>query len=372
MSVVSVEKFTFTLVATDLVESATLTKSQTTANCVPFLTTRVTTANGDAHEGYIVDAEFTGGDTIEVHTTDAVTRVIVVEVSVVEFDGSDITVEEGTFLSGGTEVINALTTSVTPANAFVQLTHETTSDNGNFHHQAVRARLTNSSGVTGTGTHVTLDRDGTSLVMQGHYWVVEDTTTNYFSVQAKDIDMSAVATNTATITSVASGKSLLIGSFMGGEPTTDNCDANTFNATLTNDTTITVDRFDNPTAVGEFHAQVIEFAGNETVQRGAFDETDEQGGAGTSGIYTATLTTTVDASLSTVHVGGCAGSHTTGKFPGTVAANVPSAHAAGSLTDGDTIRIEHYAGTAAQDISWEVIEWDTGAAPTVRRVMVRA
>ena len=361
--VTSIEKFQLVLTNTDTEKSGTLTKGQTTANCVPFVTTRVTTPNGAAHAGLTVQMSFSGATVVAKTSTSSV-RELVAEVTVVEFDPTYVKVQannfsttsssytplEGTDYDGGTGFQDS---------TFLYHTWRTDSTTTNYSDHCLRGNIfgdtnVNFSRITGGGE------------VWCSYWLVQALTSE-FTVQHIDIRLdNTQQTNTGTVSpSVDTAKSFVLGSRKSAQLSNDDNAESTFNTTLTSGSVVTINRssdLDDLWCV----AQVIEFnsGGNENVYRGTIDPTD--------GNDTDTISTAVTVADSMVHVAGATGGFTTGSFPGADATDCPDAHCALTITGPTEITCIHDTGGGeAGELSWEVIEWDTGAAPpATRRVMV--
>lgn len=345
--IVSVERFSITLAAGTASNSATLTKSQTIANCVPFITKRITTIASpvDNWSQQCVDAYFSGS-TVVVATSDGSTRALVVEVAVVEFDASKVTVQQGTYqittaATSGTATISA----VTLANSFVQHSWLVGSAPATNDPAAVRARFTST-------TQLTFDRGASGGQVDGHYYVVESDTGD-FSVQESTITLSAVSSNTGTITSVTTNKTFLVGSFTCASTADDNT-LGSVDVTLTDATTITVQR-NGSTGTIVWTGYAISFAagGAETIQRGTITA---QGATASQNVSI----TTVDSNLAMVQNAGNVSAFKSGSFPGAGSSDNSDAQCAWDFVDTSTIRVQHNTsgGEANNDISWEVIEWE--------------
>jgi hypothetical protein len=73
-----------------------------------------------------------------------------------------------------------------------------------------------------------------------------------------------------------------------------------------------------------------------------------------------------------VHVAGSAGVIGGGSWPGPQSQDAADTFVAWTFTSDSALTVAHIVPGASDDqnISWEVIEWDVGAAAPVRRVMV--
>ena len=234
--IVSVERFSVTLAAGTASASANLTKSQTLANCVPFATHRVTTVASpvDDYSEYCIDVEMQSGpNRVTVTTSEGTTRALVVEITVVEFDATKVTVQSGTYQMSASASTTASVTAVVLANTFLVHGWQVSGNPATQEHAAVRGRFTST-------TQLTFDRIGTTGTVDGHWYVIESDNAD-FTVQEISITLTAAASGTDTITSVTMNKTFLVGSYTLSSPADDNS-LGSCEVVLTNATTVTVQR----------------------------------------------------------------------------------------------------------------------------------
>jgi hypothetical protein len=177
MSVISVERFSLALAAGDATSEDTnpgggdFGKSQTAANCIPFITSRVTTSatTPDTYGSYCIDAYFSG-TTVVVETGLFSTREMVVEVTVVEFDGTDIDVQQGVYsMAHGSDLTDTdAPSAVTLVNTFLYHTYQ--NDNANQLHESYLIRGEFTSNVL-----LTFERLGNFGNVGGHWYTAEAT-----------------------------------------------------------------------------------------------------------------------------------------------------------------------------------------------------
>lgn len=342
----SVERFSITLAAGTASNSASLTKSQVTANCVPFITHRVTTIASpvDDFSETCVDAYFSGS-TVVVETSEGTTRALVVEVTVVEFDSSRVTVQQGTYQMSASASATASITAVTLANTFLVHAWQLSGNPATHQHAGVRGRFTST-------TQLTFDRSGTTGTVDGHWYVIESDSGD-FTVEEFTITLTAATSGTATISAVTMAKTFLVGSHTITDTTDDNADGS-IEAVLTNTTTVTIQR---TTGGGNivYTGYAVEFAagGDETVQRGQIAAQGATASQNVSGL------TAVDLDVAMVHAAGSPMSWKNGSFPGSGSSDNCDAFCAWDFVNTTTIRVQHTTsgGEASNDLSWEVIEW---------------
>lgn len=346
--VVSVERLTITLGAGTASNSANLTKSQVLANCVPFVTHRVTTVASpvDDFSETCIDVQMQASpNRVTVTTSEGTTRALVVEVTVVEFDPNRVTVQSGTYQMSATGSTTASVTAVVLANTFLVHSWQISGNPATHQHAGVRGRFTST-------TQLTFDRSGTTGTVDGHWFVVESDSGD-FSVEEFTVTLTAATSNTATISSVTMAKTFLVGSHTITDTTDDNADGSV-EIVLTNSTTVTVQRAE---AGGNivYTGYAIEFAagGNESVQRG---QIAAQGATASQNVDI----TAVDLTVAMVQAAGSPQSWKHGSFPGSGSSDNCDAFCAWDFVDSDTIRVQHTTsgGEASNDLAWEVVVWE--------------
>lgn len=346
--IVSVERLTVTLAAGTASASANLTKSQTLANCVPFATHRVTTVASpvDDYGEYCIDVEMQSGpNRVTVTTSGGTPRALVVEISVVEFDATKVTVQSGTYQMAASASTTEAVTAVVLANTFLVHSWQVSGSPATHQHAAVRGRFTST-------TQLTFNRIGTTGTVDGHWFVIESDNAD-FSVQEISITLTAATSGTDTLTAVTLNKTFIIGSYTISDTTDDNADGS-IEAVLTNTTTVTIQR-----AAGGgnivYTGYAIEFAGGgaEVVQRG---QIAAQGSTASQNVEI----TAVDLDVAMVQAAGSPQSWKNGSFPGSGSSDNADPFCGWDFVDLDTIRVQHSTngGEASNDLSWEVIEWE--------------
>jgi hypothetical protein len=370
MSIVSVQKFQLTLGNSALTDSATLAGGTVAANCVPFTTTRVTkqAAPGDDVVQYVCDIyiQFDSPDW-KVYAERGLAELgeaeLVCEVTVVEFDGSDTVVLSGTYNDDTAVDVGTLDDEAT----FLYVPGQCTDFSSWWTPYLLRSYIT----ADGVDSDLAFTRADTGGTYSGHWYAVT-ATAGEFTVQARTVVLgNSVTSNAATIDSITTNKTFLIGSYssiQGGNRTDNNvciCDA-----TLTDDTTITVQRDTAPVADGviTWHGYAVTMTDNTMVYRNTLNwAVSETTKADVS------IGATVDTDVSMVHVAGSVGTTSTGSGASTNSDAVPDMFTAWTFTSPTALTVEHITWGSEDDldISWEVIEWDVdGAPPPTRRVMV--
>lgn len=382
-AVLSIQKHTITITSTNASVQANLTgdPATSTANCIPFWSTRVSsvsTTEADAIDEYAVSVDFVAGspNKVRARTEDfdagGLPREVVVEVTVVEFNPAEVNVYQGTASMGVNDTSIVLTGGTAPFTSAVVLA-KTWMNFGfigggtweQWSYMSTRGRITGTNELTFDVAIVgcTVDID----------WYVAEAVSTAWAVDPVDIEVAIGSTsNTATLgTSVGStaktfvlGSHLLNGAASGKEIGNNVCDA-----VLTADNEVTCSRYydDNTLTWSGF---VVELAGSENVYRGSITQTSATASENDS------IGATVAEGDSMVVRPGSTGSMGSGVWSGYGEPDVPDAWTAFTFNGtGDVTQItcQHAINGTSSSVllNWEVIEWDVGGAPpATRRVMV--
>ena len=373
-AVESVHRYTITVPASTRAATQDLTGDGiTTANSIPFVTKRISTAETGAekHSGFQPDVWFSDSTTITVERDVATSdSVLTVEVTVVEFDGARVDVDTGTFqlTSGGandftvTAAIGTALDTGWATSAFMVFHSYQHSDDIAYSSSLIRGRIT-------AADTLTFDRGDNGGTADGH-WFVAQALSGDFTVEALDIQLSAVASANGTIGAVDMGKTFLVGSWKSDDTTTQRNDHNTCDISLTTTTNINVQRA-SATGVIDWSGFAIKTTDGTKVQRATISAE-----TGSPMPINVTLSPAIVDARSMAISPGNMGSTCVGSFPSAVSdtGDLMDGMSGMKLTTTTNLQIEHLTngGEADNDISWEVIEWGTGGAGTApRRVMVR-
>ncbi len=358
--VVSVERLQVSLPAGTASDTAALTKSQTTANCVPFVTYIAGTdpSTADDWSAMCVDVSFVGA-TVQVETVNGATRELTCQITVVEFDPNEVDVQQGTFqiLAAATSHAPSLSPSVTVADTFMVHSWKTTETGGETSDIAIRGQVGASA--------VTFDRSTSLGQIDGH-WYTAEATGGDFTVQNKVFTLPhADATHNETVTSITEAKTFLIPSYQCPTEVGDN-NNHCPRFYLSSDTNLVAQRH-NANKDYLCAVAVVTFAGAEVVQRGEwFDNVPAA--------FDDVTITAVDLDVAMPWIPGPV-SQRNARLGGTAAADVPAALTSARLTTTTNVRVEHglHGGEANNYINWEVVEWEleAGGSPPPRRVLVR-
>jgi hypothetical protein len=360
----SVQKHQITIPSgTSSATSATLDPAVTLDDCIPFVTSRVTDDNGAIHACYAVKAEFiTGPDRVQVSTGINTSREVVCEVTVVEFNSTLVTVQNGTKAITGTNTSTQIDVSVDRDQTFLYHTWSHQDSETNYGATNIRGILT--TDILGEFSRQNSAAGGQIDIT---WWLAEGITgTPPFDVQHVILDLeSAQTTNTADapgdFTAVTAAKTMLIGSWKSPEENFSNAEHTVDTLLNVDGDTITKNRSGSTDFVfGQ--VQLVSFTGSETVYRGTIVGTD---GSDVDSVGP------VNSAGSMVHAAGATGSFTSGSFAGTAATDCPDAHCGLTLTDTDVTCTHGTTGADTGTLSWEVIDFDLGAPPAGgRRIMV--
>ena len=206
--ITSIEYVEITLSEGTATASANLSSSQTTANCVPFVTMYFTAgASADAFDRKEADIYFESGPKVTA-TRENTNGQINLGIYVVEFNPTYVSVQQGTFSMAGTSDTAAIT-PVDQSKAAMVHYYQFISGNDKFDETAV-------AGWFSSNSQLTFQRDTSFETISGHYYVFEALNSE-FSVQAKTFSILANGTSaTTSLTSVAMDKTFLIASYRLG------------------------------------------------------------------------------------------------------------------------------------------------------------
>ena len=202
----SVEKVKITVTGTT--NTASLTKSQTIGDCVPYFTVNLDDNVGDGIKHRYIDVEFEAGPTVRVTRGDS-DGTVVVTIFVVEYDTSgDISVQQGTFSitttdTGTTETI----TSVTTTKAFCIEAYKSPLNSDRYLQGAVSVSFN-------SGTELAFDKIGAqNQTISGHYYVVATAGTDFSVIHDTVTLADTVETATTTISSVNTSKTFVYNTY---------------------------------------------------------------------------------------------------------------------------------------------------------------
>ena len=337
----SVEFLEISIGAGDTSGSANLTKSQTTANCVPFVTKGPVAGTTNNFDQIFLDVYFQSSpDRVTAERTTS-GGTITVGITVVEF-GTDATIQSGTFSMAATEGSDTVNiTSVTQTKAAFPIAYRTDGvGNTKWGPACVRGRFN-------SNTQVIFERDDTDGAIEGHFYVFECDNTE-FEVQAITHDIAASQTlKDTTITSVDTAKTFMISSF---KTVGSNDDAENYSHSvqLTSATNIRSERDFNKNESVDCHVFVVEFeSGSEqVVQRGVFN----YGTTSTNETDTVTAVDLLYAMPWNAEFQGCM------QTGGSSAADVENVWQRVKLTSATQIEGFRDSGQASTGV-WECVEW---------------
>jgi hypothetical protein len=220
------------------------------------------------------------------------------------------------------------------------------------------------SRITGT-QELQFERGISDGTADGHWYLVESISGQDFTVEASDIQLSATTTGSDTV-SVSAGEldnTFLLGSYMI-DTAASATDYNTLDLTLS---TNSVDALRGVgTDVIDWSGFVVKMLDGTLVERGIKSDWSQ------TASVTQSLTTVTSTDAMAI-LPGSFGSTVGGSFTGNGNSDVPPAFVGLDFSDSTTVRLQHrvLASENLNDVSWEVVQWDTGGAPPTRRVMVR-
>lgn len=367
MAVLSVERFSIALPAATSLATATLTKGQATANCVPFVTVRATAveATADRWAGFPIKARFSDATTVEVEVGRGDTG-LVVEVTVVEFDPAKVSVQQITTSTTGADITAAIT-AVDQTKAFVYTTYCNDPAEGSSSTAPYEGMIRT---YFSANNELTFTRFTSTTNMLYEVYVVECLGTEW-AVQSFDVTLAAVTSNTATLTAVDTAKTFVVGSYQADSGMADDNADGTVGVTLDNATTVTIQRAEaGGTLV--YTGYAVEFGAAETASV-QHDEIVAQGDIESQNVDFGTPLVDLDFAMV---IGGGQGNRQSASFPGSGSSAHGDAFCAWDFIDVDTIRVQHSSlgnapPEADNDLPWQVIDWRFGAAAPSGRVLWR-
>jgi len=357
----SVQKESITLGVGTTSSSAALS-GQTTANCIPFRTIRVTTpgALGFDLAAYAVDVYFSGTNVVAERAS-GTDSALVVEVSVVEFDTtvSNTRVEQGTF-------------TIPSANPTVTI--DSRNGNGNLDLSKAFPCVTWIAPNTDawgearvfaewqpadtTGVTLDIDRVTTGVGdVTGHWYVVQS---DEFSVQAEQMFVPNGGTSDSNTlgTTVTLAETFVIGGYKTNTNFLNQRGTGKVDLTTTSVTTSTNNTSDY------FQGTMYIVSMGSTCGNVQHISIDNQASTASESVNITAVTQADSIVLPTgLNLSG-------GAFTGSANPDVADAFCAWDFVDQDTVRVQHNTsgGETGQDLTAQVIEWELTAAP--RRVMV--
>ena len=271
--VTSVEYLEITLSGTTA--TASLTKSQTIANCVPMgISVNYTSDINDIHNARDVEVVMEAGPQVTVNRQ-ASTGTVIVGVHVVEFDTTgNISVQQGTWSMADRDTTAAITDVLDVTDAFVVISYDHTSNSDDWDDSQVKV-------VFNSTTELGFNRITNAGTAAGRYYVVVTSGTD-FSVQHDTITMASTdELTTETISAVTLASSFVVKSYNNSRAD-DNQDSGGVVVDISTTTTVRARRAfndfgdDTPdgaaAAASVIETQVVSAGGTEfTVERNECD-----------------------------------------------------------------------------------------------------
>jgi hypothetical protein len=377
-SVLSVNHYTLTLGDSATSDSVDISSDVTTiANCIPFISVRATVeADGrDNFNEYMVDAYFSGNNLVaETNAAIAGGRQLVVEAYVVEFDGTSVTVDSGTFTkANGNASDTATITATNTAKSFHYHTY-TCDQSVNDYEQALCGCKFTTSGSSVTS--LTFEVSNTTSTMTGHWYVAEAQGTEFAVTHVTTFipgDETDIV-DTTSISGITAASTIVLGNVWYGN--NDDPRASTLQFTLDSGSQFTLQRVHSDAQPLYWNGQFIEWSDATTVTR--YSTTADPGNAGGTRTINVDITSAglSDLTAAMPMLDGLTGQQCGGSFNENTSQDVQSAFVAVDLTTTTNLRAQYLSASDTNsddnDLSYAVIEWDIGGAPpaTPRRIMV--
>ena len=347
--VTSVQHFNITIPNGELSASANLAGGTDEELCVPFFTFQ--SNNADNYWDTIgVDIYFSAGSPPTITATrfqHTFGQAVYVSVFVVEFDGTNVDVQQGTFfMIGGldsTDEVAITEVDLTKTAAVFAYKGDYAMDD--WDDVMTRCYFSDS-------THIYFKRHNNGMTISGHWFTFEAQGTE-FSVEDFTITLSS-AQGSDTISSVTMGRTMIVSSFESEEPG-DDVNEGSVRVWLEDATNVYAEcgSYAQPIVVSGFAIQFNATDGVD-VQRGIFN------------MASTTLTDTDDITAVTlansiVHNSSFGG---LGESDSNGAGDVPASFVEYNFTDLDTVDGERKVhGVSVIAHNWEVIDFTAGAPP---------
>ena len=343
--VLAVEELSVALSTSQTSNSGTLVEVSNTTQAVPFATRYATTSGGtiDAHESQLTDISISG-TTVTVQRTATDSKAITTTMCWVEFAGS-INVYSGTFtISASTSGTTSIGATVDLSKSFLVFYYRSNASTSNEHaYHAVRGYFSNTSQLTFELT--------SSNTVDGHWWVVEDTGSN-FDVDEVDIQLAGVASNTGSFSAVNMASAMVVASYEGGN--LDDIIDGGVSVYLSSTTQITAIRGGTNGTI-DVTAYVIEFSGVTSVQRGDISYTSND-----TSLSDTIAEVTLDDAMAWIPTGWINTCHCTSG--GTESSDNLDVIIRVRLTSSTQIMGDrNNNGQNDAVLRWEVVEWEVGS-----------
>ncbi len=263
-AVLSVEKFSISM-PNATVSTPALSLGQDIDNCVPFMTISVTT---DTNEAQMVDVKKnTGTNKFDFTAAAAGTRNL--EVTIVEFDPAEVTIEEASFTLGSGLTANVTIGSIVEASTFPIIYAHAAGDTATeFRDILMRATFTST-------TNLQILKQAHSVNLVGHAYILE-ALNGQWSVETGASIPFAFTSNQATKNSAITVDADRTGVWSYWDISEQQDDARDaiWDTVITNDTNLDLTRGNGstPFAGGDIESFVVEFAADvAVVQQGEFN-----------------------------------------------------------------------------------------------------
>jgi len=353
--VTSVQYKTITLSNGNSTSSATLSSGTTIANCVPFVSMYTTGTDG-IHGRTQVDIDFVAGSPPSVRASRSqTTGAVYVSIYVVEFNSSNVRVQQGTFsLTSATSTTATLSTAADTTKAAMVFYHLNSLNTDDWSAAAVEGWIDLTSNPSST---LNFQRGATgSSTLTGHWYVFEALGTQ-FTVQHGSCNMSGNTYCDVTLGSaVTMSKTFITSSYRSDDSMADKCRRNAMSSYMTG--TATVRSLRSMGVLGDsrpVHVSAVTFGTDGFVQRNSWI-----GSAGvSSGTVTINAVETATAVVWPAPNSGSPGMGNTGNF---VSADAEDHYVQLALASSTQVSATRGGTSSSATFDFEIVEWK--AAPT--------
>lgn len=331
--IVSVQTVEITMGTGVINSNAALAQTITSANAVPFVSTRTT---GSSIRDFTVDVSLADGQ-VDVSRANGGDTVVVV-VTVVEFDPAEVSVQTDSFTNTAS---NPLASNVTPGDAFALFAYKIGSSHEDKDDFMVSGKLTSNS--------LDMGRSGSNGSIAGHYWVAE-AQNGAFAVQHETgMIGNGMGSVSIPIAAVDPTTSFVVYSHRTSVSSPNGSNGQ-IACRITTATSVECSRDGTSDAITNLEVQVVELASGK-VERNRSNMT------GSTTTDTGALSGTFDTARS-MGWGGQTGAHGACETAEVDNGGTPSGFATVELTGASEITVTR-VGTANDSArcTWEAVEW---------------
>ncbi len=263
-AVLSVEKFSLAMSGAT-VSTPALSLGQDIDNCVPFITV---SANIEENYRQLIDVVKNGGtNKFDLSVGDGGgTRNV--EVTIVEFDPAEVTVQEVSFTITSSNTVDVTLSAIVEASTFPIIYYKTVEATDDFHRALIKATFDSTTNLVISCTAWSGNKTGHAYILEAlkGAWAIEAGASIPFAYTTSQATKNSAITVTPSRTGVWS--------YWDTDENSDDVRDGIWDAAITDATNLDLTRGDGttPSATGDIEVFVVNFAAEvASVQQGAFD-----------------------------------------------------------------------------------------------------